>query len=717
MAANPTKDVEAFLNKVEEIETIVKGLNSGDECRLKDAMQKADDFIKSQKTKGEKDEEKDLPETKTGFSKTMINKNSSAEEGAAGGGNMAAADQNAFMAAFEADAKERCERRKISEKEAQVIKEMGNLAFKEKDFEKALEYYNQAIDKVRDNAMLYTNRAQTLIKLGKYEDALKDCDWALRANPNSIKAYVHIGRAHVALKQYQQARDSYNKVLTVDPKKDSLVHEYLGEVDRAEAASSAEEKAKEMFDAGDTEAQSLVHVLEKLKKPDQVPMYYSGGFRVLASIMTTEENQTQFRVNGGLHLLQTHNVLSRCLSASPQSITKEERDVMTSAFDMMTQACKNSDVNQEQLLKQEGLPHSLLHMLSACVKGQAKAMKTAILTLLYTISQSHHGRSVILQNVDVHRLVSTLFDLIRTNKTYAENAASVLNNLSLEKKFRGTMREKVEEILPSFEELLKDAGSKSAVVSMCISTMMNLANDKIVRTNLACRRSLWLASEELLVRTSTSTDKELLESVLGLLVNITAEPTATLREFGQRMCGHCRSLLPSEASGESIPQRALTVMGNILPHSVPAVEWICDHGGTVLLLGYMESDKPALVKHSLKCLTALTQFNETARKTVVENKGIPALAQLLNTKDEGNVGNAALCLSHCTQVAGVCSWLAQTDIVKATLIWARDGKKSAVQQNCAILLAKLAQGDPKNLERLRELHGIQILHDCMKHIR
>ena len=55
-----------------------------------------------------------------------------------------------------------------------------------------------------------------------------------------------------------------------------------------------------------------------------------------------EDNQTQFRVNGGLQLLQEHKVLSRCLSTSPQSMTKEERDVMTSAFDMMTQACKNN---------------------------------------------------------------------------------------------------------------------------------------------------------------------------------------------------------------------------------------------------------------------------------------------------------------------------------------------------------------------------------------
>ena len=67
--------------------------------------------------------------------------------------------------------------------------------------------------------------------------------------------------------------------------------------------------------------------------------------------------------------------------------------------------CCVSDCNQEQLLKQDGLSERLLHLLSACVKGQAKALKTSILTLLFTISQSHHGRTVIIQCFDMHRSV------------------------------------------------------------------------------------------------------------------------------------------------------------------------------------------------------------------------------------------------------------------------------------------------------------------------
>ena len=59
------------------------------------------------------------------------------------------------------------------------------------------------------------------------------------------------------------------------------------------------------------------------------------------------------------------------------------------------------------------------------------------------------------------------------------------------------------------------------------------------------------------------------------------------------------------------------------------------------------------------------------------------------------MGNAALCLSHCTQVPKVCTALTKTDIIKELLVLARDGKRPAVQQNCAILIAKLAQGDSK----------------------
>lgn len=47
------------------------------------------------------------------------------------------------MAAMEADAKERAERRKERETTANTLKEQGNTEFKQGNFQKALELYNQ----------------------------------------------------------------------------------------------------------------------------------------------------------------------------------------------------------------------------------------------------------------------------------------------------------------------------------------------------------------------------------------------------------------------------------------------------------------------------------------------------------------------------------------------------------------------------------------------
>ena len=70
-----------------------------------------------------------------------------------------------------------------------------------------------------------------------------------------------------------------------------------------------------------------------------------------------------------------------------------------------------------------------------------------------------------------------------------------------------------------------------------------------------------------------------------------------------------------------------------------------------------------------------------------------------------------------SKVPKVVEKLTKTQIIKHLLTLARDANKPEVRENCAILLAKLAQKDSRHLERLRELHGIEILHSCMKFIK
>lgn len=75
--------------------------------------------------------------------------------------------------------------------------------------------------------------------------------------------------------------------------------------------------------------------------------------------------------------------------------------------------------------------------------------------------------------------------------------------------------------------------------------------------------------------------------------------------------------------------------------------------------------------------------------------GLGTLVKSIKSMDESVIGNAALCLSHCTHIPKVCAALTKTEIMKDLLVLARDGKRPTLQKNCAILIAKLAQGDTR----------------------
>ncbi|RVD82980.1 uncharacterized protein DFL_007385 [Arthrobotrys flagrans] len=77
-------------------------------------------------------------------------------------------------------------------KELDKKKEMGNEAFKKGDFENARILYSEALgvdpENKGTNAKIYQNRAMTLAKLKCYDDAISDCNAALKLDPTYTKA-------------------------------------------------------------------------------------------------------------------------------------------------------------------------------------------------------------------------------------------------------------------------------------------------------------------------------------------------------------------------------------------------------------------------------------------------------------------------------------------------------------------------------------------------
>ncbi|KAL8539720.1 hypothetical protein ACS0TY_001363 [Phlomoides rotata] len=125
--------------------------------------------------------------------------------------------------------KEKNERKALAQKE----KEAGNAAYKNKDFETAIQHYPKAIEHDDEDISFLTNRAAVYLEMGKYEDCIKDCEKAvergreLRTDYTMIaKALTRKGSALVKMakcsKDYEPAIETFQKALTEHPNPDTL---------------------------------------------------------------------------------------------------------------------------------------------------------------------------------------------------------------------------------------------------------------------------------------------------------------------------------------------------------------------------------------------------------------------------------------------------------------------------------------------------------------
>ena len=111
-------------------------------------------------------------------------------------------------------------------KKANELKELGNEAFRQSDFPKAVEYYTSAVMAKDDNPIFYTNRAQALLKLGRYLEASHDCRQAIKLKPDLIKAYIHLSKGLKEMGEFQEAIDTLEKAEDISEEQANVVKKY-----------------------------------------------------------------------------------------------------------------------------------------------------------------------------------------------------------------------------------------------------------------------------------------------------------------------------------------------------------------------------------------------------------------------------------------------------------------------------------------------------------
>ncbi|XP_066541101.1 tetratricopeptide repeat protein 12 isoform X2 [Hoplias malabaricus] len=648
MAMNDSEDLEKFLTNIDKISELVKELSSSDVATQEKAVEKAEHFVVSL------EEEKTC---KTRLNRTVINKNPSCETLPMNAAYESSPSPENFMKALEKDALERRKRRQAKEERAKALKEKGNKAFALGDYEVAVKFYTEGLEQLRDMQTLYTNRAQALIKLQKYKEAINDCEWALKCNDKCIKAHVHMGRAHLALKNFAKSRWCYEKILDIEPEREAMVKDYLTQVDLEEKKTLQEKIAREELKEGKAGVTMVPDLLRKLDRSREMCTYYCGGVELLSQAIKDKENQ---------------QLLLQCPSTREQIV-----QLLASPVSIIQQAC---------------------------------------LALLCMYSQTQHGRLLVIEHLSLHRMVESLMDCVCRDVTSGTVVLTVLEDLAGENKFQMQFRENFAELFSSsFEHLLGNvsACSQDMVLSL-ISVIGTMCQDETISNKMASSEEFWRSAFSAMGRSTICEYRNILYPLLGLMINIASNPAPVNQEQAVVGCSRCVVLL-SDPDGDIIT-RAAGLLSVVLPKSVAAIQETVQQGVVKRLLKILKGAGLTSSRYSIKALAVCTASSQQACEELVKfDKRLVTLRKLLGSSDEVVVGNTALCLGHCVAVQGAATGLLNTDSVQLLLRHAAGNtSRSAVQQNAAIALGKLCRADQRHMAKLRELHGLEILHSCMK---
>ncbi|EFJ37662.1 ubiquitin-protein ligase, PUB61 [Selaginella moellendorffii] len=98
-------------------------------------------------------------------------------------------------------------------KQAELLKEQGNLYFKKERLSAAIDAYTEAITLCPDVPVYWTNRALCYQRKGDWERVEADCSKALELDKASVKAHYMLGLALLNSQHYAEAIKQLEKAL------------------------------------------------------------------------------------------------------------------------------------------------------------------------------------------------------------------------------------------------------------------------------------------------------------------------------------------------------------------------------------------------------------------------------------------------------------------------------------------------------------------------
>lgn len=184
-----------------------------------------------------------------------------------------------------------------NKKKAEDLKSKGNDHYKRKEFDQAMEYYNQAISLYPKELSLFLNRAGVYHERKEYQKVIDDCNHVIENTFDFQKkgrAYGRIGFAYVEMGDLENAIESFNKSLLET--NDHRIKEELKKVQKLKEKIEAERyinpeiaeennnKGNEFYKAGKF-PDALREYNEAIKRNPNLPKYYSNRASAYQKLM------------------------------------------------------------------------------------------------------------------------------------------------------------------------------------------------------------------------------------------------------------------------------------------------------------------------------------------------------------------------------------------------------------------------------------------------
>jgi stress-induced-phosphoprotein 1 len=152
------------------------------------------------------------------------------------------------MKTLELEEKKRKQLAYINPEIAQEHKTKGNDLFREGKFGDATKEYEEAIKRDPDNAPLRNNLAAALVKIMDFNGAKTQVEKSLDLDPTYVKAWAKRGDIAFFMKEYHKAMEYYNKGLALEPNstlcKDGL-NKTVAKVNSSQYGGGSEDEQKE----------------------------------------------------------------------------------------------------------------------------------------------------------------------------------------------------------------------------------------------------------------------------------------------------------------------------------------------------------------------------------------------------------------------------------------------------------------------------------------